>query len=227
MRKAELIPSALFFILLLLFAACQKDEEELPERHYDYFPVEPGHSVTYEVDSIRHDSALKLHDTSHYFIRESITERFIDQEGRTSYRIERHRKDSMSGEWRIADVWVANRNERRAERVEENRRFTKMIFPIRSGRRWDGNAYNDLSETKYRYRSVHQERRIGNETLDSTVEVLQKDVDNLIRTEFAKEVYALGIGMVKKEDVDLNTYTSGEIRKGSELYMRMIQHRSP
>jgi hypothetical protein len=224
--SGPIVASSLFSALLFL-VACEKDEEPLPEPRYEYFPVEPGHSVTYEVDSIRHDSALRLHDTSHYFIRETIAARFEDSEGRTSYRIERYRKDSMSGDWRIADVWVANRNERRAEKVEENRRFTKMVFPIRSDQRWDGNAYNDLPEREYRYISVHQEARMGGQSLDSTVEVLQRDMENLIQTRFAKEIYALGIGMVKKEDVDLNTYTTGEIRKGSELYMRMIDHSSP
>jgi hypothetical protein len=227
MKNSGPIAAICLLTVLLFLVACEKDEESPPEPRYEYFPVEPGHSVTYEVDSIRHDSALRLHDTSHYFIRETIAARFKDSEGRTSYRIERYRKDSMSGDWRIADVWVANRNERRAEKVKENRRFTKMVFPIRSDRQWDGNAYNDLPEREYRYRSVHRDRTINGQPLDSTVEVLQKDVDNLIETEFAEEIYALGIGMVKKEEVDLNTYTTGEIRKGSELYMRMIDHSSP
>ncbi|MFB6257949.1 MAG: hypothetical protein ABEH38_04585 [Flavobacteriales bacterium] len=207
--------------------ACKKGDDAQKEVKYGYFPVEPGHSVTYEVDSMFHDSAIQVHDTAHYFIKEKITRTFIDNEGRKSYRIERYRKDSMNGDWRIVDVWVANRNAKRAEKVEENRRYTKLVFPVRKGRRWDGNAFNDLDEQEYRYSEVHQSRSIGGEDLDSTVKVLQKDVKNLIEEEYAMEVYALGIGMVKKEERDLDTYTNGEIRKGSELYMRMIEHRSP
>lgn len=213
--------------LLLVLAGCQKDEEPPEDPRYAYFPVKPGHSVTYEVDSIFHDSAVGVHDTDHYFIRRSIAKSFRDNEGRKSYRVERRRKDSMSGTWKIVDVWVANRNQVRAELVEENRRFTKMIFPIRSDKRWDGNAYNDLPEEKYRYRKLHKSRSIAGETLDSTVTVLQKDKENLIEKSSAFEIYALGIGMVKKEKVELETYTNGAIRKGSEFYMRMIDHESP
>lgn len=217
--------SICFSILPLL--ACEKEGEPPPALHKDHFPIEPGHSVTYEVDSMFHDSALGIHDTDHYFIRREIAGTFIDGEGRKSYRIERFRKDSTEGEWRIQDVWVANRNERRAEQVEENRRFIKMVFPVRSGQQWDGNAYNTLEEEDYEYEDVHEAITIEGERVDSSVKVLQKDINNLIEREFAQEIYAKGIGMVRKMELDLETYTSGEIRKGSELYMRMIDHESP
>ncbi len=212
---------------LLLSVACEKENEKLPGRKLGYFPVEPGNSVTYKVRRMEHDSALQKHDTDRYFIRRKITETFIDNEGRQSYRVERFRKDSMKGQWKIQDVWVANRNRKRAELVEENRRFTKLVFPIDKGKRWDGNAYNDLPEQEYKYRDIHNSRTIGGEKLDSTVKVLQKDVENLIQRKFMLEVYAMGIGMVKKEDIDLETYTNGAIRKGTELYMRMIDQQNP
>lgn len=223
------IQRSLLLVLLfsLSFLGCDKENEKPPSLHKDYFPVKPGHSITYEVDSMRHDSALELHDTSHFFIREEIANRFIDEEGRTSYRIERFKKDSAEGTWKIADVWVANRSEVRAERVEENRRFIKMVFPVSSGKDWDGNAYNTLEEEGYEYRGPHRSRNIGGIRLDSTVRVLQKDIDNLIEREYAQEIYAKGIGLVQKEKTELETYPSGEIRRGSELYMRMTQYRTP
>lgn len=212
-----------FFIL----SSCEKDGEPPKGPYLEYFPVEPGGSVTYEVDSIFHDSAVQVHDTSHYWIKETYTKTFVDGEGRTSYRIERLRKDSPSGKWRIEDVWVANRNDQRAEKVEENRRFIKLSFPISAGAQWNGNAYNDLEKQDYEYKAPHKPITIKGRSLDSTVKVLQKNVSNLIEKKFVQEVYAKGIGMVKKEEVLLETYTNGDIRKGTEFYMRMIDHNSP
>lgn len=223
-RNRILLCSALLFFFI---TACVKESERGPSLHKDYFPVGAGHSVTYEVDSMLHDSALELHDTSHYFIREKISRSFIDDEGRKSYRIERFRKDSQNGDWSIADVWVADRNDERAEKVEENRRFIKMVFPVAEGKQWDGNAYNTLEEEEYEYREVHDPRTVGGSRLDSTVKVLHQDLENLIERRSAYEVYAKGIGMVQKERVELETYTSGEIRQGSELYMNMTEHHSP
>ncbi len=226
--KDRILPFiALAVLAFFLLPSCEKDGEAPKGPYLDYFPVEPGHSVTYEVDSIFHDSALEEHDTSHYLIREAITRTFVDGEGRTSYRIERSRKELASGQWRVEDVWVANRSKERAEKVEENRRFIKLSFPVSEDARWNGNAYNDLKEQDYEYKDVHEPMVVKGHSLDSTVKVVQKDVSNLIEEKFVQETYAKGIGMVEKEAVLLETYTNGDIRKGSELYMRMIDHSSP
>lgn len=225
--KVRVIPFIAASLFGSFLASCEKDGDEPKGPYLDYFPVESGHSVTYEVDSIFHDSALEVHDTSHYWIREAYTKTFVDGEGRTSYRIERSKKDRSSGTWRTKDVWVANRNGQRAEKVEENQRFIKLSFPISAEAQWDGNAYNDLQKEDYEYKKPHTAMTISGRPFDSTVKVLQKDVSNLIEEKFMQETYAKGIGMVKKQEILLETYTNGDIRKGTEFYMRMIDHSSP
>lgn len=227
MTRMSTLKNPFFILLLLPLFSCEREVEEGPELHKDYFPVSTGHRVTYEVDSIFHDSAVETHDTSHYFIREEIESSFIDNEGRTAYRLERYRKDSADDDWSIADVWTSYRNEERAEKVEENQRFIKMTFPVQDGKDWNGNAFNDLNDSEYRYRNVHQSRTVEGKVLDSTVSVLQEDEENLIEKRFSEEIYSKGIGMVEKTKIGLETYTSGEIRRGSELYMRMTDHQKP
>lgn len=216
----------LFGGLILTFlpiAGCQKNSEEGPNIAYEYFPMNKGHWVTYEVDSIIHDAPAEVHDTFEFQIKALIESHFTDNEGRRTARIERFKRKHDTAQWRLKDVWTANRTRRNAQKVEENIRFLKLVFPIRKGKFWNGNAFNTREVTEYRFGKIHAGRTIQGTHYDSTVTVIQKDRVNLVEREEAEEVYAKGIGLVKKRNIDLEI-DSGRIEKGSEYRMKAIDH---
>ena len=71
---------------------------------------------------------------------EVVTEKFIDLEGDTVYRIERYSKVDSNASYIIKDVWTSKLNYNNALLTEENEIFTKLIFPLNSNVFWNGNA---------------------------------------------------------------------------------------
>ncbi len=207
-----------------MVSGCLKPTNELPDFHYDYYPSQINSWIEYEVVEIVH-SAIGS-DTLNYWLKEIKTNNFYDQEGELSNRLERFWKFDLSEQYEIKDVWQEKVTPTSVEKVEENNRITKLIFPVKYGAYWNGNAFNDLSFCEYAFDSVHQPYTINNYSFDSTVTVLQKDLYTAVDYQLANEVYAKNVGLVYKIDVNLsiNLYNITNINEGSELEMKMINY---
>lgn len=194
---------------------------------YQYYPVDIGHYVVYDVVEIEHDEALNLHDTDTYQIKEFFESTFTDNEGNESVRLERLRRDSVTGPWVIADVWYTTRLPRRAEKIEENKRILKLIFAPNEGEAWDGNVYNTDDEWEYVIRSVHAPTSIGGFSLDSTCTVVERDFrPGVLFHEYSSSTYATNIGLVRtwRKVIEMNGSDTTSVTKGYELYMTLNDH---
>jgi len=213
-------------ICLALFAASCKQESGSPvSLHQDYFPVDIGKWVEYEVEEINYTTS-STGDTTRYFIKEVYADTFTDNSNRLTYRIERFSKDSLAGEYVIKDVWHANLTTTTAEVVEEGQRFTKMIYPVTRNKYWDGNALNNLVEWEYNYDSIHKPYLINGLSFDSTVKVVQRDNFNAVEFEIAEEVYTKRVGLIYKRYMDLtiDTFNVLDIQGGIDLTMKVIAY---
>jgi len=210
------------FCLILLQSSCLKQINEQPDFYYEYFPVDLGSWLEYEVVDITHTSFGS--DTMKYFLKEIKANEFIDNEGEVSQRIERFWKFDISDQYVIKDVWYTKRTITTAENVEENNRYTKLIFPIKFGAYWDGNAYNSFNEWEYEYDSIHEPYMLNATLFDSTLKVIQRDNYNAVEYENCHEVYAKDVGLIYKKYIDLsiNLYNILDINEGVELEMKLI-----
>ncbi len=207
------------FASLIVFFGCKKSNSESVNYYYSYFPLEVDAWIEYDVLDIIHSQLGS--DTAVYQLKEITTAEFLDNEGRLTYRIERYWRDDSNANWSIKDVWYSNKTTTTAEKVEENVRFTKLIFPINTSKYWDGNAFNTLEEWEYYYDSLHKPKLINNLSFDSTITVIQRDNENVVEYEKVKEVYAVDIGLIYKSHIDLDINLSNilDINSGRELEM--------
>lgn len=219
------------FLLVFLLAACSKDEEN-PEIDlgYDYFPIEIGQFVEYKVDSIAYDLEGD-HDTSSYYVREVIESEIIDALKEPALRIERYKKDSLNHEWELVDIWSAKRTTNNAQRVEEDKRYLRLVFPVTNSAQWDGNALNTEEEWRHVYTEIGASKSYGDLSFSNTITVLQREFKSLIDDQYAYEVYAPGVGLIEKYYKVLETNTDyiidpiGEnIRGGVEYHFRIIDY---
>ncbi|HET6244916.1 MAG: hypothetical protein H0V01_00080 [Bacteroidetes bacterium] len=214
----------LAFILVLFFIpACKKNQQEKPYLGYDYFPTEPGKWVIYSIDSIAY-SDITGTDTIRYELKELIDSHFTDNAGRPSQRILRFTRKSANVNWKLSDVWFSTSTESKAEKVEENIKFVKLIFPVRKGKIWDGNAFNNLGAEDYQYNQTHTSLTINNLTFDSTLTVQQVESFNLIETKNYKERYATGVGLINKEVIDIETEVNGTIKRGFKFNQNILSY---
>lgn len=212
--------SSLLFVIVL-FASCKKDGKQ-PNLGYTYFPLSVGAWAEYDVMEIKVDTIVSYYDTGFYQLKEIIQSEFIDNQGRPSYRIERYWRTADSLPWVIKDVWFATKTATMAEKVEEDVRYVKLVFPVNEDKEWNGNIYNTLTEWEYTYENLHESATVGGFSFDSTTTVLQRDNFNFIEYEYAYEIWAAGIGLVKKHyvDMDISNYdtTASEVRKATKFY---------
>jgi hypothetical protein len=202
------------FFLAIIACSCKKDEPvSSNDLGYSYFPTEIKRYIIYDVDSIVHDDFTNTIDTFKYQLKEYIDISFTDNAGRNTLRIERSVKyynpsvPYSSIPWTLKNVWYANRTNTTAERVEENQRYVKLIFPVVNKKSWNGNASNTLGEKEYVYTEVNVPKTIGPISSDSTLSVTQQNSENLIEKKYYVEVYAKNIGMVSKEIIDVQSNT--------------------
>lgn len=185
----------------MLLCFCRK-QAQLPGNDQDYFPAEQGNYRIYEVDSTVYNEIPRDTFYFKYLVKEVFAEQFTDDQGKKVWRLERFIKkhhpaanyDSMP--WQIKDVWVADTDARRVQVVEENQRFTKLIFPVVVGEQWDGNAANGTGKQLYSYKYKDRAETLGHLNFDKVLLVKQKDLVTLISVEVAEEKYARGVGMV-------------------------------
>jgi hypothetical protein len=155
-----------------------------------------------------------------YIAKDSVESAFFDNQGRTSYRIDRFTTDTLQTQgWQYKSSYFVTPTANDIEVVDDNNyRFIKLVSPITDGRTWKGNSYIDtksagspvnyLDDWDYMYQNVNEPFAVLKGTLDSTVTVIQRDEtipEGPFNPEFYQqrnysvEVYAKGIGLVYKE----------------------------
>lgn len=213
-----------FIILfLIIISSCKPINYVNEDYHSKYFPIELNQEKEFLVTNINHSSFGK--DTVTYYLKEVISEKFLNLEGDSAYRIERFWKTDSTNNYEIKDVWVANKSLNFAQLVEENIRFTKLIFPFDVDVVWDGNAFNNQQSQEYRIESINIPYNVNGLSFDSSITVIQNYKSNLLEYENSKEIYVIGVGLVYKEEIEvlINSADSNDFSQGYEFYQELIE----
>lgn len=194
----KLTVTNIVLMVLITFLGCKSDKDDnvIPNLSYNYAGLRTGNYIIYNVDSIFYDDFTATIDTFHFQIKEHLASTFTDLQGDPAYRIERFKKYPDSTHWELIDVWQSKITINNYQKVEENDRFVKLIFPVRANKTWDGNNFNNLGEQLYEYTTVHQAENIGGIAFDSVATVTQINDVNLISENLFIEKFATDIGMV-------------------------------
>jgi hypothetical protein len=222
MKKVILFSS---LVLLLTAVSCKKTVTEPIDLKHDYFQFVAGAFVEYDVMYIFHDEALLKHDTVNYQIKTQIGDTVIDNAGRVARKFKRYIREDSTETWILKDVWIANLVENRAELTEENQRKVKLVFAPSEFKTWDMNQFNLEGEMTASFDSIDVARSYGNLTFNKTLIVKEQKYSTLIDQINKYEIYARGVGMIYKADIDLK-YNFGEIipNKGTEYYYQITSY---
>ncbi len=206
----------------LLFTACRK--RSIPPEDislgYDYVPLEIGKYIIYDVDSIIYNDFTLTTDTFKMEMKDEIAEEFSDNEGRSSYVINRYKRLNSSSNWSIEKSFYMTKTNFRVEKFQDNLRFINMVFPIKKNISWLGNVYIKTEDEikydwmvnwEYEYRNVDTTFKNGsknysncvyiaqvNDSLNTENENIISDTDYGSRT-IGDEIYAKNVGMVYKK----------------------------
>ncbi len=200
-------------ICLLIFSCKKNSDTDSVDMKKDYFPLEVGRYIVYNIDSTIYDEITHIPTTYKYQIKEKITQTFTDNENQTAYRLERYIKwyDSTKAysqiPWQIKEVWMINAYATSIERQESNIRFVKLIFPPQQNTQWNGNAKNNLGYQTYTYSYVDNPTTISALYFEKTLKVMQNDFRTLINYQHAEEQYARNVGLIYKNYINVSSQT--------------------
>ena len=206
----------IFFVAVFLCSCHKKNNLKEVDFGYDYYPLEIGKFVVYNVDSIVYNEFTFKAKTYKYQIKEKIEGQFIDSEGKVAFRLARYIKKYDSSKvysvlpWVIKDVWQVNASKTSIEVVEENVRFTKLIFPIKISETWNGNSKNYLEEWDYKYTYTNNGEKIGSIYFENVLLVTQKSFRPKILWQKYLEKYSKNVGLVYKEVIDIKFPVTNE-----------------
>lgn len=196
--------------LILISTSC-RHEPMPPAQDYarDYLPLTIGHRIVYDLDSIIFDPFTEKTDTVRAVVIEQIKEAFEDASGRPNVRMER--EVSVDGNIISTISYALCVDSFTAERVLNNQRNVILIFPPKTGTRWDGNATNAGSRQWYSYSYTDSLRTNIGKTAVRELEVLQRvDTVNFIEKNLSIERYARGVGLTFREERHIVKQITGD-----------------
>ncbi|MGN6533691.1 MAG: hypothetical protein ACTHK0_18260 [Ginsengibacter sp.] len=209
--------------MLLMLASCKKENANFTsESINDYFPLQVGKYITYDLDSTVFTNFGQNISVNHYQAQYRVDSKSTDNSGRPSYTISRYLRQDSTQSWTIDNVFTAVVDSKSVEFIEDNLRFIKLMLPIKEGFSWKGNSYlpdnpypsynwssNDfMSDWDYTYDSVGAPLTINSIKIDTTVKVLETDEkvgdpvsqpDGYADRTYSVEKYGKGIGLIYRE----------------------------
>jgi hypothetical protein len=204
-------------VLTTLLFACKKQSESFSTASLnDYYPLQVGKYITYNLDSTVFINFSTKDTIIKYQVKDSIDAQITDNLGRPAFRITRYIRKNAGDAWTGNNTFMAIPTENTIEFVENNLRFQKLKLPIVEGFTWKGNSYIEtynnfpyLDNWDYTYDSINAPITLGSLHIFNTIKVLQRDEfigqdPNLSATLFAEKTYAVekyakDIGLVYKE----------------------------
>lgn len=193
--------------------SCKKDKSTVPDMGYNYFPDQVGKYVVYDVDSFYYDnnfSPVKI-DSFKFQVKEKIESIYPDNQNRPTIRLERYRKYYNSSTpysslpWILTDIWAENKTATTVEKVEENDRYVRLIFPTKASQFWNANIQNTYEERMFNYLFLDQARTVASIQFDSVLQTVYDAGVILTKREYRTEKYARNVGMIYRQIIDVES----------------------
>lgn len=222
MKKHNIIFNKWFIVFYLLtinlcLTSCNKSETLITAALSDYYPLQTGKYITYQLDSLVYLSFGTRDTTISYQVKYVTDTEIIDNLGRPAYRIYRYIRKNETNSWTPEGTCMAVIADNGFEYTENNLRFIKLKEPFKDYFSWKGNSFIDtysansmfryLDNWDYTYTNSGLPDIVGNYSLENTVTVNQRDEiigdpndpSGYSEINFGQEKYAKGIGMVYRK----------------------------
>lgn len=244
MIKKSLPFLLLAFTITVAMFSCKKPDDipAPPQATEEYYPLQIGKWVIYDVDSTIWDDVLCIKRFYNYQIKHRVADTFSDEKGRLSYRVETFKRKRVEQDWEPHQSFYVTNTQVTLEMNYDRLRYVKLVFPIEENTTWKGNTYILTKDPEYafyddwnyQYKNVKKSFNTGFKVFDETITVEHIDAmqsDPEIFPEVyasrttSREVYASKVGMVYREffrwTYDPNTT---KCRKGDGVIMRAVDH---
>ena len=203
-------------IVALCLVACQKNTEQSSlDYGYYYFPIKPGTSHVYWVDSISYNDNTGKVDTFHFQLLQHFDT--LSSINPNTFRIARFVRFNDSSDWQERESFFVIQNKEYIEMVEDGIHFVKLSFPVSKGKKWKGNLFNNLAPETYEYQLVGVPYALGDSTFQQTATVTYSNLNAIEEIE-KTAVYQKDLGLIFSQNTYINSQE--DKRSGYKVSMR-------
>ena len=193
--------------MAVALVSCQPGNSDPVSSGYDYFPLETGRYVIYDVNEHRY--ALNVAPVQRtYQLKEVVGAAYADVTGQRAYRLMRYRRLAENQPWQADSIWSARLVGDEGIRTENGMDIVKLRFPVSDWLRWDGNRYNAAGDDACELSNSGLPYRVSDKQFAETVTVVAQQDSTLIAQDKRIEVYARRVGLIYKERVQLQFCSS-------------------
>ena len=207
-------------MVLLILISCKTETVDHPMPGLEYCTYEVGSSRVYWVDSVHYSRQQNKTFRFQYLVKEEVTGYMTDNEGREVQRLEEWYSWDTGKNYTFRKAKTLLVNHYGAEWMEDNRRYVRLSFPIKSNYKWDANIYNNLGKQDYAYEKVQQPFNTGFLNFSETIGVKQLYDSTLIYLQEAREMYGKDVGLVYKVKRKMDTQPNKPL-DGYEVYYKL------
>jgi hypothetical protein len=197
------------FIILgfaVLFACVPEDPFIVQDYGHDYFPLRVGMYSIFDVESIVYSqfNSSDEPETARYQLQTEVVDSFNNTAGTITYVIHRSTRPNSTAGWEFLDTWSWRIEGEMAVVQEGNTPVVKLAFPLAEGLRWNANAFNALEVDHYSITTLGAPLTVNQLDFTKTVTVEQEVYDDKVtRKDVRTEVYAKGVGLIRREASEL------------------------
>ncbi|MCO6495942.1 MAG: hypothetical protein J5I91_09725 [Bacteroidetes bacterium] len=193
--------------LVCIFLSCKNKKEDIVGiLGQEYFPLNPGKEYIYQVDSIIFDDFNQSVDTFTSRLRIRYVSQFFDSSNTPAIRVEYDNPDKGFNEPNNRWASVIKFSENAIINYSDTFRTIKMVFPVKEGKSWNTNLYNNQNPKFYKFKNVDKPLDLNNFKFSQTVMVQQNELKTLLTEISAFEIYAKNIGMIYSENVFIQRF---------------------
>ena len=203
MAKKIILTLLTVTICFTAFVSCRKTTVNKGDQTLNYFPLQFGKYVTYDVDSITYNNNLSIHESpcsqleTRTQLKYAIDDTFRDSKKRLSYIMDVYSRPHDGATWQKVRVILLtpstiapltttpapNTPTNNIIFTQEGSQFEKLVFPIVQGISWAGNYLVPAQDSSlwyfqkwnYTYQNLKSSFNDGYVNYDNTVTVLEDD----------------------------------------------------
>src|SRR5882672_10634585 len=208
MRRAVAVVG--FSILLM---GCARSKEEHPS-DLSYFPLRVGNFQIYQVTQtaiVRLTCDDNGQTVKNYQIKEWVADSVKNAEGGYTYTIHRYSRADDTQPWVEVTAWTARTNTHEVVVTEDNTSYVKFVFPLVEKGVWSINLYNNLGAAVDSLKNFRQPYTLtSGEKFQNTFSARNDNGEFIIYHEKRAEVYASSVGLIYKENEQLQYFNTND-----------------
>lgn len=202
---------------------CKPSDNVIPlNLKNSFFPIQIDKFIIYSYEELNHNAFDSKTDTINYWIKETIDTSFLDQENDSTYRLRIDHSIDEGLNWEFQYYAVLKEDDYGIERSDYDIKRVKLTYPVHDNKRWDINMFNNQDIQYGYYKNTDTPYQIEDSLFNETVIVKLANQEDIIFTQFEEEVYARGLGLIKRKFIDIETQP-GKYKDGIEYTKTFLQ----